>query len=170
MDKLLLFCVETNKRANTDYIYISETLNNYYSYDNHKVSIKPVYLETKTKYNSKEVQKTIREWKKAFSGTTIVIYCIDTDSIDTKYEDSKMFEQIQKYCDDNKYELAWFCHDVEEVYLGKQVSPKEKVSEAAKFRNRHGIVKINEHKLRCKNIKRGESNFMTIMDKYLERK
>lgn len=40
----MIFCVETNKKADTDSIYISETLKSIYEIDN-KVKINKVYLE-----------------------------------------------------------------------------------------------------------------------------
>lgn len=170
MDKQLLFCVETNKRANTDYIYIKETLDFYYEYDNHKVSIKPIYMRTKTKYNSKVVQKEIADKRKAFKGETIVIYCIDTDCIDKEYEVKALFDNINNYCKVNNYELAWFCIDVEDVYLGKQVSDKQKVNEAAKFRNNKTISSVPIEHLNSNKCKRRYSNILSIIDQYLKRK
>lgn len=170
MDKQILFCVEANSRASTDYIYIKETLDFYYEYDNHKVSIKPICMGTKTKYNSKKVQRIIAKKKKDFSGRTIVIYCIDTDNIDKKYQDKLLLDDIYNYCKDHDCELIWFCVDIENVYWKETVSDKQKVKKAAKFRNKNEIRNMSTKYLTRKDCKNGYSNFLLIMDKYLKRK
>ncbi len=48
----LIFCVETNKRADTDSIYLSETINHLYLVNN-KTKISKVYLNTKTRYKAR---------------------------------------------------------------------------------------------------------------------
>ena len=75
----LILCVETNKKADTDSKYIFETIRYYYNVDN-SVKLSKIYMGTKTKYNSKEVLKEIKQKKSMFShGSSMVIYCIDTD-------------------------------------------------------------------------------------------
>lgn len=54
----MIFCVETNKNANTDSIYITETINRFYEQTN-KISRKFIYLGSKSKYNDKETIKQI---------------------------------------------------------------------------------------------------------------
>ena len=82
----LIFCVETNKRADTDSIYLSETLNHLYLVNN-KTKISKVYLNTKTRYKAKDVMKEIAGKTKAFTiGETKVIYCIDTDEYEKDAE------------------------------------------------------------------------------------
>ena len=82
----MIFCVETNKKADMDSIYISETLKSIYEIDN-KVKINKVYLEKKSKYNAKDVSREIESKIKAFTiGETKVIYCIDTDAYEANYE------------------------------------------------------------------------------------
>ena len=46
-----------------------------------------------------------------------VFYCIDTDLYESCYDHQKEFEDIKNFCAKNGYELIWFCHDVEEVFL-----------------------------------------------------
>lgn len=50
----VILCMETNKRAATDYIYINETIKRFYNCNN-KIKISPVYMNNKTRYNSKDV-------------------------------------------------------------------------------------------------------------------
>lgn len=70
----MIFCLETNKRANTDYIYLKETINHMYQLSN-QIKLSPVYMGTKTKYQSKDVLKEIIHKIKAFTiGQTKVIY------------------------------------------------------------------------------------------------
>ena len=69
----LILCVETNKKADTDSKYIFETIRYYYNVDN-SVKLSKIYMGTKTKYNSKEVLKEIKQKKSMFShGSSMVI-------------------------------------------------------------------------------------------------
>lgn len=166
----MIFCVETNKKADMDSIYISETLKSIYEIDN-KVKINKVYLEKKSKYNAKDVSREIESKIKAFTiGETKVIYCIDTDAYEANYEHKRELEDIAHFCQDKGYELVWFCHDVEEVYLGKKVSDSQKVSEAATFRRKKSIENIHIDKLSSNVMRKGASNILKILDKYLKRK
>ena len=132
----LIFCMETNKRADTDSIYITETINHWYQITN-QVKISKVYMTTKSKYQEKTVLKEIAQKKKDFTiGYTKVIYCIDTDQYEKNMDHKKEFLNIHQYCNIHHYDLIWFCHDVEEVFLGKKISDSQKVQEAAIFRRK----------------------------------
>ena len=50
----------------------------------------------------------------------------DCDKQDSKEDDRKFLEKAKKYCKEHEYEFVWFCKDVEDVYLGKQVDRSEK--------------------------------------------
>ena len=124
----MILCVETNKKADTDSIYISETIN-------YQIKISKIYMNTKSKYDSKDVLRQIDKKSKAFTiGKTKVIYCIDTDQYEKNIEHLKELNNINQYCEKNNYDLIWFCHDVEEVYLEQRVLDSQKVQEAARFR------------------------------------
>ncbi len=137
----MILCLETNKRANTDYIYIKEILNHFYQRSN-QIKISPVYMGTKTKYRSNDTLKEIKRKTKDFTfGQTKVIYCIDTDEFEKSAEHANEFCAIQQFCEINNYDLIWFCHDVEEVFLGKRIPDSQKVREAGAYRDRKGIQK-----------------------------
>lgn len=117
----MILCVETNRRADTDYIYISETIKHLYKTDK-QITINKVYMGSKTKYKSKEVLRNIKQLTKDFTiGETRVIYCVDTDAYETDVEHKKVFDDISRFCEENGYELIWFCHDIEDVYIGKKI-------------------------------------------------
>ena len=59
MSRRLLFCVEATPQANTDYAYIKETIEHYYALDR-RIVLRPIYMKSKTRYNSKAVQEDIR--------------------------------------------------------------------------------------------------------------
>lgn len=166
----MIFCVETNKRANTDSVYISDTLSCFYDKSN-KIKLSTVYMGTKSKYKSKEVLKEIdRKIKDFLIGKTNVIYCVDTDS----YEKNAMHEQelnsIMQFCEEKDYDLIWFCHDIEEVFLGKKVSDSQKVQEAADFRKKNKIKEIPIENLSVSEKRANSSNILCVLDKYLQRK
>ncbi len=165
----VILCMETNKRAATDYIYINETIKRFYSCNgNNKIKISPVYMNNKTRYNSKDVIKEIQRLSKDYAGDTKVIYCIDTDSFEVNQDHARELKEINKYCEKNGYDMIWFCHEVEEVYLGRRVSDKQKVKEAADFRRKNMISNISERLLRCNDKRTHASNILTILDKYLK--
>lgn len=167
----MIFCLETNPRANTDYIYIKETIDYLYQKSN-KVKITPVYMGSKTKYQSKDILREISRKKKEFAaiGQTRVIYCIDTDEYEKNIEHANAFRDIRQYCEEKDHELVWFCHDVEEVFLGKRVPDSQKVQEAGTYRRKNGIREMYFNKLSEKTVRPHTSNLMCILDKYLTRK
>lgn len=166
----LIMCVETNKRADTDSSYINEAIYHIYNIDN-KVKLSKVYMGAKMKYKSKEVLKEIDNKKNMFHlGKSIVIYCIDTDWYEINQEHKSDFDKIEKYCLSNNYELIWFCHDVEEVFLGNKVADSEKVKQAANFKNNNGIKNIRIDLLQKSEKNARTSNMLLVLDKYLQRK
>lgn len=166
----MILCVETNKRANTDYIYIYETIKHVYKEDR-RITINKVYMGSKTKYKSKEVLRSIKQYTKDFTiGETKVIYCIDTDAYETDIEHKKVFDDISRFCEENGYELIWFCHDIEDVYIGKRISDSQKVQEAGAFRKKNKIEEMDLTQLSGDRQRAHTSNILCILDKYLSRK
>lgn len=168
----MIFCVETNKKASTDNIYILDILRYLYGIDtDNKIKISIVQMGSKSKYKSKEVLKKIDAKIKAFTfGETKVIYCIDTDQYEKSVKHEKEFNDISQFCKDKGYDLIWFCHDIEEVFLGKKISDSQKVQEAAAFRRKRMIEEIPLQKLSGKEKQVNTSNILNILDKYLSRK
>jgi len=166
----IILCLETNKRANTDYIYIKEILNYFYQKSN-QIKISPVYMGTKTKYQSNDILKEIKRKTKDFTiGKTKVIYCIDTDEYEKNTEHANEFRAIQQFCEINNYDLIWFCHDVEEVFLRKKIPDSQKVKEAGAYKGRKGIQKISLEQLCSRDLKVHTSNILCVLDQYLARK
>lgn len=166
----MILCVETNRRADTDYIYISETIKHLYKTDK-QITINKVYMGSKTKYKSKEVLRNIKQLTKDFTiGETRVIYCVDTDAYETDVEHKKVFDDISRFCEENGYELIWFCHDIEDVYIGKKISDSQKVQEAGAFRKKNKINEMELDQLSSDKMRVHTSNILCILDKYLSRK
>lgn len=169
MYKQLLFCLETNSHAATDWIYIMETISKFYNLSN-KIKLSQVYMNSKTRYNSKRVLEEIdKKTKKYTLGETYVIYCIDVDDFESNPDHVKEFNDISSFCNRNGYELIWFCHDIEEVFLGKRISDSEKVRESGAFRKKKLINSINDSMLLSSNNHRvHSSNILTVLGNYLE--
>lgn len=166
----LILCVETNKSAATDITYIMEALYKYYVIGN-DVKLSKVYMNSKSRYKSKDVLKQIKEYTEMYThGETRVIYCIDTDSYETDQYHSKELTDISNYCKEKGYDLVWFCHDIEEVFIGKKVSDSNKKSEAGKFRKNNMIDGIGEKKLSSDSFKSGTSNMLKVFNIHLNRK
>lgn len=97
MSRQILFCVESNNKARTDYQYIEETLKRFYKVDR-KIRYRAIYLGSKTKYNAKDKVREINKNIKTFIGETTVIYFIDVDDYDTSYDTKKLYDDIEIYC------------------------------------------------------------------------
>ena len=165
----LIFCVETNKQADTDWVYIMEAIRFRYKLPP-QISLSKIYMETKSKYDSRKVLGEIEKRTKCYKGETKVIYCIDTDAYESNYEQKKEMDRVKEFCENKGYDFVWFCHDVEEVFLGKQIENSKKVKEAGAFRSSRGIEHVQEEKLAAKEIRNKCSNLLQVLDKYMERK
>ena len=166
-NKRLLFCVESPKGKDTDYTYIVETIRHYFV-ESTRIVRRPVYMKSKTRYNSRSVQDDIR--RQSGSADTSVIYCIDTDDYDTSAETKKMLDEIRKNCNEKGNDLVFFCRDVEDVYCGQQVSDTQKRQYAARFRSSQAIRNIETRRLEKKEYQRHCSNILNVLDKYYKRK
>lgn len=169
MSRQVLFCVESNSKARTDYQYIESTIKRFYI-DDRKIRYRAIYLGSKTKYNAKDKIREINDNIKKFPGETNVIYFIDVDDYDISQETKKLYDEIKKYCDKNGYDFVFFDKDVEDVYLRNPVSDKEKVSKVADFKRKQLINNVDEKKLTVDSHKRHCSNILNVLDKYWKRK
>ncbi len=128
MSKQIILCVEANRRAQTDNIYIKETITHFYKLDN-KIRLSFVNMNGKTNYRSRDVLSQITRYTKDYKiGSTTVIYCIDLDKYESDPVQVKLNEEMRSYIKDKGYEMIWFCRDIEEVYLGHSVGKSEKLS------------------------------------------
>lgn len=105
-----------------------------------------------------------------YPGETVVIYFIDVDDYDVNHETHKLFDEIVNYCDLNKYEFVYFMSDVEDVFLGIQVSDDEKVKKAEEFARKKTIESVSEKNLRTDIRRKHCSNILNVLDKYWKRK
>jgi len=170
MNLQIILCVEANKRAETDNIYIKETINRFYTYGNNtKLSF--INMDGKTKYNSKSVERQVNQLIKDYRiGESVVIYCIDLDRYETNPDQVKENLAIGAYVEEMGYELVWFCHDVEEVYCGESVDKGIKKQKAVEFKTKGLIKTVEEKKLKAKKEAKRTSNIINVLNKYLARK
>lgn len=166
----LIFVVETNKKCNSDWIYIKDTIEYFYEYDNAHVKLSPVYMDGKGHYikAEKEVKKLISQYNNSAKGNkTEVIYCFDCDEYDTKPEDAEFLQRTKKFCADRGYNYVWFCKDIERVFLGNKVTDAEKKNAAAAFKAKKKIRDVQERKLSCKDHKNSSSNILIVLDAFV---
>lgn len=169
----LVFVVETNKKCNSDWIYIKDTIEHFYVYDKAHVRFTPVYMDGRGNYEKKE--KEISKWIKQYASMTRtnqtkVIYCFDCDDYDLKADDKAFLDKVEKYCQTKGYDFVWFCKDVECVYMGEKVANSDKKDKAVIFKEKKLITKVDEQKLSGASYKKDTSNIMNVLDKHLERK
>ena len=165
----VIFVMEAEKKAQTDWIYIQETIKRFYEADN-ETSIRPIFMGGRSNYNSKPVLRSIRELKRGNSKATTVIYCIDTDRYESNYEQGKELKDITDYCNSNGYELIWFCHDIEEVYVGESINSSDKTKTANSFRKSKKIEEVGEMQLNRMDYASKVSNILRVLDQVFTRK
>lgn len=159
---LYLFCVETSKKAKTDYQYIRRMIE--FCDTKMDAVYRPIYLDTKTKFNDKGIIQRINKEKKDFVGKVFVVYCIDLDDYNTETRDREIFKRIEKYCEKNNYKLIYFVRDIEEVFLGKRIEGNKKVKHALKF-YRDGVIDDQLLNRLNRNDKRNmTSNLMDVFE------
>ena len=166
--KLVVFCVETDRKAQIDTKYIDKAIREFYLIDNN-IKVSYIYLNGKGNYNKKSITNQIKE---KFSGDfdeKHVVYCIDLDS----QADSNVIEvneKIKEYCIELKYNLVWFCRDIEEVFLHKKVNQSIKVEESNKFSRTKGLCKANIQTLSSNFETPKHSNLLLVLDNFMTRK
>ena len=173
MDLQLIFVVETDSKTKSDWIYIKDTIDYFYNYDEYHVKFSPVYMAGKGNYKKVEgkILKLISDYAAVNNQRqSKVIYCFDCDDFDTNRVDMDFLESAKEYCDEKQYDFIWFCKDVERVYLGRKVAEKQKAKEAAKFKSGKLIKKVNKTTLEISRYTANTSNILRVIDKYLERK
>ena len=74
----------------------------------------------------------------------------------------------QSYCKEHNYEFVWFCHDVEEVFLGHSVHKSEKTKCAIQYDARNGINNVKISNLKVEKMAGRKSNLVIVFDKYLK--
>ena len=165
----LIFAVETNKKCNSDWIYIKDTIEHFYAYERTQLKLSVVYLDGKGNYSSKKKQKEIDSLISQYRATSKtnqskVICCFDCDEYDSKQEDLKFLEDAEKFCKDKGYGFVWFCKDVEQVYIGKRVAAMQKKKEAAKFAEKKQINTVDPENLTAVKYRVNRSNIMKVLN------
>ena len=169
----LIFVVETNKKCKSDWIYIKDTIDRFYQYDQAQIKFSPVYMDGKGKFKNKEkeISSLISQYTAGNKkNQTKVIFCFDCDDYDSKPEDAEFLVNAKRYCDEKGYDFIWFCKDIERVYLGKKVDDSQKKKESVTFKAKKLIDAVDKSKLIVKAYRANTSNIMTVIDQYLSRK
>lgn len=170
--RLVIVCVETNKRANTDASYINKAIKHFYDVDkNNDVKILFKFYDTKTNYTDKKLLKEIKEdCKVVGEENSVVLFCVDTDEYEVSADDIKLNLEIERFCQQNNFRFTWFCRDVEEVFLHKRVHHNEKVQESKRFARSNGIGQTCENDLKATTCSKRKSNLLDNLDDVLRRK
>ena len=171
----LIFAVETNKKCNSDWIYIKDTIEHFYSYERTQVKFSVVYMDGKGNYNSNKKEKEIKSLTAQYRSTsktnrTSVIYCFDCDDYDNKIDDRNFLGEAKKYCDGLGYEFVWFCKDIERVYTGKKVNAVDKKKKSEEFKKKKQISEVKVDKLSAAEYQENTSNILRILEQYLDMK
>ena len=164
----VVFVVESDERSRSDIIYIRSIMDHLYNFRiRSDVKISEVFMAGKGNYNKNKIINSIRTKIKQYKtiGETYVIYCFDTDKYDSDPNDKKVLKDEKEFCRDNGYEFVWFCHDVEEVFLGHSVPKGEKTDWARKYIASDWIKMVNIDNLKSDVMVKGRSNIMTVLGK-----
>ena len=166
----LIFCVETNKKTNSDWYYLNTIIHQFYRIDSN-VKLSVVYMDGKNKYKQNSVVSKINRYCNMYMGkNTHIIYCFDTDDINNSAKSLSFMSEVEDYCLKNMYDFVWFNRDIESVILGRSVSNSEKVACAIDYVRKKSYVNLNTRKLEKENKCNDGSNLFKVLDKYLVRK
>lgn len=164
MSVQIIFCVEANSQSKSDYIYVKSLLQYRYAFDGNQPKYKPIFMNSKSRYNQQE--KTIQKLTKMHerTGPTRVVMCVDED--DDTPDSFALNPAITAYCQKMNYDLVWFRKDIEDVFIHKKVASKEKGKTAASFASNKGIENVvladlNHNVPLTRNM---TSNLITILD------
>lgn len=170
--KQLIFCVETNKRDQSDEIYIKETIAQFFVKIPNTINISYYPVGGKGNIDSaktrRELDKKIRMFKP--NGDTQVFICFDTDRFERNPDNKAEMDRIALFCSTNGYEFVWFCHDIEEVYIGISINNYDKIKTATNFKIKKKIESINADTLKSNKMTKGKSNIVSVLENYLDRK
>lgn len=169
----LIFIVETNKKCKSDWIYIKDTIDKFFSYNPAQLKLSTVYLKGKGNYRTKEKEIVLLESQyhsTSKENASQVIMCLDCDDYDIKPEDKQFITNAKQYCKKKSWDFVWFCKDIERVYIGKKVPDEEKKAEAAKFKAKKLIESIDKSRLSSNTYKQNTSNIINVLKKYLKQK
>ena len=120
----LIFAVEADPKCKSDWIYIKDTIEQFYRYERTQVKFSPVYMGGKGNYEKKqkEISKLISQYSAGSKrNQSRVIYCFDCDDYDSRPADLKFLDNAQRYCKERNADFVWFCKDIEQVYTGNSV-------------------------------------------------
>lgn len=165
----MLFCVECCSSSQTDSVYIQRLLKTLY-YMNQKRKDSYIYMGGRNSYNSSKVLNSILSKSKKYSGKTVVVYCIDTDTLNVKKD--KFLIDIRDFCKGKDYYLILFVKEIENVIWMRKARRNEKIMLSKQIVNNPNFkTLINVDRLCVDNPSNfGESNFMIVIDGFLSRK
>lgn len=168
--KQIIFVVETNASNQSDDRYIKKLIINRYNLINNDVKLQFIHMNGKFNYSNKSVLTQINKLiKYNINNENFVIYCFDTDKINTNFVDLKKFNEEKLYCNNKNFKFIWFNCDIEYVLLNKSVESSKKKKESIKFfNNEKSVIPIKN--LFCSNEQlKGYSNFYLILDEILNK-
>ena len=164
----IILVMETKESSKSDYMYISSVLDQWYDFRaRNDIKLSEVYMGGKGNYKCSKVVKRIEKLTNSYNnGETHVIYFFDTDRYENNINDSRVLREEQEYCTTNNYEFVWFCHDIEEVFLGRTVAKNEKTDEAIAYARRRGINRLKKESFKAEKMGKKRSNLILVLDKY----
>lgn len=175
MGTQLIFVLETDRRCQSDWMYINVLIHEQYDYNHSYIKLSPIFLGGRGNYNKKKVERDIDKRKSDYdnqnsSNQSITIYCFDTDNFDSNPDDKKFLDDVKQYCENKKAELVWFCKDIEEVFTGSSIENSKKKDTARLFVKRKLIKNVLPDSFTASSFKRKTSNILRVLDKFLPRK
>ena len=168
--KQLIIVNESNRQTKSDYMYIRSFIDHFFKVDQY-IRLYPVYLNGKGNYDNRSIRKEIETETKLFKqGITYVVYCLDTDNLESDPNASSFCKKLEEFCNRNGYYLVFFNRDIEEVFLGKRIDSSDKKKAAESFLRKRNIEYIDLEKFKSKVKRRYFSNLYLVLDQLLEKK
>jgi hypothetical protein len=126
-------------------------------------------MDGKGNYNKRNIKQNIQDKCIGFKEST-VIYAIDLDYYESNYQQKELNSKVKSYVEQMNYELVWFYPNIEHVLIGGDVDKSKKRSTVSQFTKNMDIKFIGTNYFESEKVKKGYSNILLILDKYLQRK
>lgn len=168
----IIICYEACSSSNTDFSYIRSYIKDRYQNRQQQLHIDKVPLAAKSRYpkGKRKIEECKRNYR--FQHKTerqYVLCCFDTDY--GKEGAAKENKRIEDFCQENGYDLIWFHRDIEEVFLQKRISDKEKIQCAKDFVRKDMIKTVDDRKMAKTTFPAsnfGTSNLKLVLDRIFD--
>ena len=116
----LIFVLEKHDGCQSDWVYIKNTIKQFYYSSLKNINIEIVYMPTREDYRT--VENDVKYLMFRYRGLaknnhSKLIYCFDCDNYKFNQKDITFLKEAKRYIDKIGADFVWLCRDVNKTYL-----------------------------------------------------